>query len=126
VRAPLAVEIRAEGRLVVDETRLHDVTLKIGGYVSQLAIRATGQRVAKGDVLLALYSPELYAAQQEYLIARQNREHAADSARSDALVVGAETKLRLWGLGDDQLKAIVETRQPIERVPFRSPATGVV
>ena len=40
VTAPIELEIRAEGRLVVDETRLHDVTLKVGGYVS----RARGQR----------------------------------------------------------------------------------
>jgi Cu(I)/Ag(I) efflux system membrane fusion protein len=135
VTLPLQLEIRAEGRLVVDETRLHDVTLKIGGYVSQLAVNATGQHVGKGDVLLALYSPELYAAQLEYLNARQRRDTshtistagaAGDSTPSDPMVRASETKLRLWGFGDDQLRAIAETNQPIERVPFRSPAAGVV
>ena len=141
VRAPLQLEIRAEGRLVVDETRLHDVTLKIGGYISQLQVNATGQRVGKGDVLFALYSPELYAAEQDYLIARQHRDAshlaglagltgnpavATDPAPADALAQAAETRLRLWGLGDDQLQAIAGANQPIERVPFRSPATGVV
>ncbi|MEP6862273.1 MAG: efflux RND transporter periplasmic adaptor subunit [Deltaproteobacteria bacterium] len=129
VRAPMTLEIRAPGRLVVDETRLHDVTLEIGGYVSALAVNATGQRVAKGDPLFTLYSPELYAAQQEYLIARTNRDamhEAGDATRSDALVRAAETKLELWGLGEDQLHAIVAKGEPIERVPFRSPASGVV
>lgn len=158
IRAAMQLDIRAEGRLVVDETRLHDVTLKIGGYVGQLAVNATGQRVARGQVLLTLYSPELYAAQQEYLIALQARDlvvprgtlhgspaaasppaagsapgaHSGgdaargDAARGDALVRSAETKLRLWGFADDQLRAIVESNQPIERVPFRSPAAGVV
>jgi Cu(I)/Ag(I) efflux system membrane fusion protein len=129
VKAPLALAIRAEGRLVVDETRLHDVTLKVSGYVSHLAVNATGQRVGAGDVLLTLYSPELYAAQQEYLIARQGRDlsHAAgDPARADAMVRAAETKLRLWGLSDEQLRAIAETNAPVERVAFRSPAAGVV
>ncbi len=129
VTAPLQIEIRAQGRLVVDETRLHDVTLKVGGYLHHLAVNATGQRVSAGDLLLTLYSPELYAAQQEYLIARDSRElaHATgESTRNDALVLGAETKLKLWGFGDDQLRAIAQTRQPIERVAFRSPATGVV
>ena len=129
VKAPLELELRAEGRLVVDETRLHDVTLKVGGYVDHLAVNATGQRVRKGDVLLTLYSPELYAAQQEYLIARQGRDaaHAAgDATRGDALIAGAATKLRLWGMGDEQLRALAETNRPIERVPFRAPADGVV
>jgi Cu(I)/Ag(I) efflux system membrane fusion protein len=129
VRGAMTLEIRAQGRLVVDETRLHDVTLKIGGYVSALAVNATGQRVGKGDTLFTLYSPDLYAAQQEYLIARTNRDamhDAGDGTRSDALVRASETKLRLWGLDDDQLRAIVAKGEPIERVPFRSPASGVV
>jgi Cu(I)/Ag(I) efflux system membrane fusion protein len=162
VSAPLQVAIRAEGRLVVDETGLHDVTLKVGGYVSQLRINATGQRVGKGDVLFSLYSPELYAAQQDYLNLRAHRDmahavgdaaratgtgtgtsiagatappassagdpaHAAgDAARGDALVHASETRLRLWGLGDEQLRAIADAGQPIERMPFRSPAAGVV
>jgi len=141
ISAPLQLAIRAEGRLVVDETRLHDVTLKVGGYISQLQVNATGQRVGKGDVLFALYSPELYAAEQDYLIARTHRDAShlaglaglagtgtatADPAHGDVLVQAAETRLRLWGLGDEQLRAIVDTNQPIERVPFRSPAAGVV
>ena len=129
VRGPMTLDIRAQGRLVVDETRLHDVTLKVGGYVSALAVNATGQRVGKGDTLFTLYSPELYAAQQEYLIARTNRDamhEAGDATRSDALMRASETKLKLWGLGEDQLRAIVAKGEPIERVPFRSPASGVV
>jgi len=138
ISAPLQLAIRAEGRLVVDETRLHDVTLKIGGYISQLQVNATGQRVGKGDVLFALYSPELYAAEQDYLIARQHRDAshlagpagtnaaATDPAPGDALAQAAETRLRLWGLGDEQLHAIALANQPIERLPFRSPAAGVV
>jgi len=129
IDAPLELTIRAEGRLVVDETRLHDVTLKIGGYVSHLAVNATGQRVARGDVLLTLESPELYAAQQDYLIARKARDaaHAAgESAHGDALVRASEARLARWGVSDDQLRALAETNQPLERVAFRSPATGVV
>lgn len=129
VKAPFRLDLRAEGRLVVDETRLHDVTLKVGGYINDLKVNATGQHVGKGDVLFTLYSPDLYAAQQELLIAHQNADvsHAAgESTRSDALVRAAETKLKLWGLSDEQLRTVVDKGQPIERVPFRSPAGGVV
>jgi Cu(I)/Ag(I) efflux system membrane fusion protein len=129
VRQPIDLAITATGRLAVDETRLHEITLKIGGYVSDVKINATGQPVHKGDPLFTLYSPELYAAEQEYLLARQHGEvmaGAADSARSDALTRAAETKLRLWGFGDDLVHAIVTTNQAIERVPFRSPVSGSI
>jgi membrane fusion protein, copper/silver efflux system len=128
-RAPLDLAITAKGRVAVDESRLHDITLKIGGYVSDLRINATGQSVARGETLFTLYSPELYAAEQEYLIARQNQDAmkvAGDATHTERLVRAAETKLRLWGIGNDQLAALVKRGEPIERVPFPSPASGVV
>lgn len=129
IRAPIDLDITAKGRLAVDETRLHDVTLKIGGYISELRVNATGQSVARGETLFTLYSPELYAAEQEYLIATQNRDAmrmTGDASHSERLAHAAETKLRLWGVGDDQLAALARRGEPIERVPFPSPASGVV
>jgi membrane fusion protein, copper/silver efflux system len=129
VRQPIDLDVTAKGRLAVDETRLHDVTLKVGGYISDLRVNATGQSVARGDMLFTLYSPELYAAEQEYLIASQNREAmraSGDASHSERLAHAAQTRLRLWGLGDDQLAALVQRGEPIERVPFSSPASGVV
>lgn len=129
VRAPIDLEITAKGRLAVDEARLHDVALKVGGYITDLRVNATGQSVARGDTLFTLYSPELYAAEQEYLIANQNREAMrshGDASHGEQLAHAAETKLRLWGLVDDQLAALVQRGEPIERVAFPSPASGVV
>jgi multidrug efflux pump subunit AcrA (membrane-fusion protein) len=128
-RAPIDLEIAAKGRLAIDETRLHEITLKVGGYISDLKVNATGQAVHQGDTLFTLYSPELYAAEQEYLIARTNEDvlrGAGDPAHKDVLSHAAETKLRLWGFGDDLLRTLATTKEPIERVPFRSPAAGVV
>lgn len=129
VRAPIDLAITAKGRLAVDETRLHEITLKVGGYISDLRVNATGQSVVRGDTLFTLYSPELYAAEQEYLIASHNRDAMrvnGDASHSEMLVHAAQTKLRLWGVGDDQLEAITKRGEPIERVPFQSPASGVV
>jgi RND family efflux transporter MFP subunit len=129
VRAPIDLAITAKGRLAVDETRLHEITLKVGGYISDLRVNATGQSVSRGDTLFTLYSPELYAAEQEYLIASQNRDAMrvnGDATYSERLVHAAETKLRLWGFSKDQLAELVKRGEPIERVPFKSPASGVV
>lgn len=122
VRAPIDLEITAKGRLVVDETRLHDIALKLGGFVGDLGVNASGQTVTRGDTLFTLYSPELYAAEQEYLIARQG----ADAMRGERLVHAAETRLRLWGMSEDQLAVLAQRGEPIEHVAFRSPVSGVV
>jgi membrane fusion protein, copper/silver efflux system len=122
VRAPIDLRITAYGRVAIDETRRHDIALQVGGTISDLRVNATGQSVTRGETLFALYSPELYAAEQEYLIARQN----SDATHGERLVHAAETKLRLWGIAGDQLDALVQRGEPIERVPFRSPVSGVV
>lgn len=119
-KRPLSLAIRAVGRLTYDETRLQDVTLKVKGWVSHLDVNATGQAVARGQRLLTLYSPELFAAQQEYLLAlRTSTEHTS-------LASASAKKLRLLGLSDRQLDEIRQRGEPIEELPILSPASGYV
>lgn len=125
VRAPLSRSIRAVGRIAYDEKRLEDVTLKLGGFITKLYVSETGQPVKRGQVLFALYSPELFAAQQEYLLARASHGDAG-SGRADYLVRAAEKKLQLWGLSKAQIDGIATRGEPLEDVPFYSPATGYV
>ena len=125
VRAPMARSIRAVGRVAYDESKLEDVTLKLAGFISKLHVDETGQAVKKGQLLFTLYSPELFAAQQEYLLARESHAEAG-SGRGDDLVRAAEKKLELWGLSKGQIDAIARRGKPMEDVPFHSPATGYV
>nr|MDQ3300496.1 efflux RND transporter periplasmic adaptor subunit [Myxococcota bacterium] len=128
VRAPMTRSIRAVGRVAYDESKLEDVTLKLAGFISKLHVTETGQPVKKGQVLFTLYSPELFAAQQEYLLARESHTAGLEGAsgRGDYLVRAAEKKLELWGLARAQIVAIAKRGKPLEDVPFHSPATGYV
>jgi Cu(I)/Ag(I) efflux system membrane fusion protein len=123
IRAPFSRSIRAVARVAYDEKRLEDVTLKLGGFISKLYVSETGQPVKKGQVLFTLYSPELYAAQQEYLLAR---ESDAAGGRGEYLVRAAEKKLELWGLSRADIDALAKRGKPIEDMPFHSPASGYV
>jgi Cu(I)/Ag(I) efflux system membrane fusion protein len=125
VRAPMVVTIRAVGRLTYDETRLKDVTLKVKGWIAKLKVSATGQPVRKGETLLTLYSPDLFAAQQEYLLALDS-QRASSPGRSDYLVKAAEKKLTLWDLTPAQIAAIAKRGEPIEELPIHAPASGFV
>jgi Cu(I)/Ag(I) efflux system membrane fusion protein len=125
----MTISIRAVGRLTYDETRIKDVTLKVKGWIAKLQVSATGQPVKKGETLLTLYSPELYAAQQEYILALASQKAAAATGapdRSDYLVKAAEKKLRLWDLTPSQLTAIARRGEPIEELPILAPASGYV
>lgn len=121
-RAPLRLTTRALGQVKVDETKLTDVTLRVKGYIHALEVDATGQAVRKGQVLFTLYSPELFAAEQEYLLARR----AQTQGVADELVNAAKEKLRLWGMSDAQIAQVAKRGAPIENLPFVSPASGVV
>ncbi len=125
VRAPMTRSIRAVGRIAYDESKLEDVTLKLGGFISKLYVNETGQPVKKGERLFTIYSPDLFAAQQEYLLARDSNA-ASGGGRGDYLVRAAEKKLELWGLSRGQIDALARRGKPLEDVPFYSPATGYV
>ena len=123
--APFDRVVRAVGRVTWDETALFDVSLKVRGFVEKLEADAVGMRVERGQPLLWIYSPELYAAQEEYLSAHASRE-ASGGARSEALTRAARTRLRLWDLSDAEIDALERRGVPAKAVPMRSPATGVV
>ena len=71
--------IRTVGRVAMDERRLHHVHTKYEAYVEKLYVNFIGQMVRKGDHLAALYSPELVATQQEYLLAYRAQQRLAQS-----------------------------------------------
>ncbi len=123
-RGPIRREIRAAGRVTWDERTLRDVTLKLQGWIRDLDVNATGQVVRKGQRMFTVYSPELYAAQQEYLLALRTRE--AGGERMDGLVQAAEVRLRLWDLSAAQIRDLAQRGAPLEAVPFLAPAGGVV
>jgi len=122
-------EIRAVGRVTFDETRFEDVTVKYAGYIGRLYAEETGRPVRKGQTLFTLYSPELYAAQQEYLAALESQRAAQTTAapdRADYMARAARQKLHLWDLSEAQIREIERTGKPVEQIAVPSPASGYV
>jgi Cu(I)/Ag(I) efflux system membrane fusion protein len=129
LRKTLETSIRAVGRVVAEEATLADVAPKVRGWVGTLEVGAVGDPVERGQVLFGVYSPELHAAQQEYLQALRSQERArATSApeRADHLVRAARNRLRLWDIADADLDQLARRGEPFEHLPIRSPVTGYV
>lgn len=125
----LAVPVRAVGRVTYDETRLTDVSLKVGGWIGELHADRLGQPVRQGEPLFTLHSPELFEAQQEFLTAanKQRMARMVGSAESaEFLAEARRQRLRLSDLTPDQIKDLEARRAPLERVPILSPASGHV
>lgn len=124
-------EIRTSTKIVQDETRQYRVTTKVSGYVENLYVNQTGQFVKKGAPLLSIYSPELLAAQQEYLSAIKAQSNLAGMDQSMAGSIGdiaesARERLRLLDITDSQLAKIKSSGQVTRAVTLFSPASGYV
>lgn len=126
---PLAVPVRAAGGVTYDQTRLTDVTLKVGGWIDVLHADRLGQRVREGEPLFTLYSPDLFETQQKYVDALEKLENARklrSPLSAGLLLETRRQRLRLSDLGPDQIELLDERGLPIERVPILAPASGHV
>jgi Cu(I)/Ag(I) efflux system membrane fusion protein len=125
--APMKSSFRAVGLVSYDESALTDVSLKVHGWITQLYVDQTGQRVTRGQTLFDVYSPELYNAQQDFLLATGGAPGGAGvGARTEGLARAARQRLHLLGLSDDKVDALAKRGTPAESVPFPSPAGGFV
>jgi Cu(I)/Ag(I) efflux system membrane fusion protein len=124
-RRRLAREIRTLGDFAPDETRQKVVSAWVDGRIDKLYADFTGVPVEKGWHLFDLYSPSLYAAQKELIVAREAHGRV-DSAESRRLLENAREKLRLLGLSDEQVKFFESLESPSLTVTIPSPDSGVV
>ena len=128
-RRDLSYERRTVGIVAYDERRQAEVAVKVAGWVRDLRADFEGAAVRRGQVLFTLYSPELYAAQQEYVIALQGVDEASSGApreRALELAGAARQRLLLWDVPAGVVRRIEDTRRVTEAVPVLSPASGIV
>lgn len=122
---PLRRMIRTVGTIDYNETALADVTTKFNGWIEKLYVDATGQLVMRSDPLFEIYSPELYSAQTEYLLALTSAQ-ARDAPGRNALLESARLKLKFFDISDEQVTELEKTRQPMKTLRVAAPIDGFV
>ena len=127
VREALVANVRASASVQVDETRQFAVAPRFEGWIETLYANQTGMTVRRGEPLMAIYSPELIAAQGEYAVADAAAKRLADSDPASAATMrqlrdAAQTRLRNWEVAGAQV-----ARQGREaRLVLSAPADAVV
>jgi membrane fusion protein, copper/silver efflux system len=117
MRPAAARTVRATGTLQFDERRLATVTTKVSGWVERLAVAASGDPVRRGQVMAEIYSPELVASEEEYLVA----------ARMGGAVAGASVqRLRALDIPEEEIARLRRTARSSRRIAVQAPADGVV
>lgn len=123
--------IRAVGTMAVDERRLAVVAPRFEGWIQTLLVNETGQPVRRGQPLFEVYSPELVAAEQEYVIAREAERslaHADHAVRrgTAGIADAALSRLRNFDLPPDEIARLRRTGTVNRGLRLTSPADGVV
>lgn len=123
--------VRAVSTVQADERRLHTVAPRFEGWIERLHVNTTGQAVRKGDALMDVYSPELIAAQQEYLIAWKGVQSVTEGspevqASMQRLVESALQRLRNWDISEAELQHLQQEGKARQYITLRSAASGVV
>lgn len=115
------------GTLNFDETKINDVSARVGGRIEKLYFKKEGDYVSKGAPLYQIYSEELNNAKQEYLLALQKKESLGNSIINyDDLITSAKNKLILWGLSEHQINSINKNTLTNPRTTFYSTASGYI
>ena len=129
-RGALHKTVQAVGIFQLPQPGLHDISLKVGGWIDKLYVDQEGMHVHKGEPLFALYSPELQVSEQELISAvRSQKSLGADASaivrkEADNLVSSARRKLELWDVDEREIDAIAKADRAPRDVTFYSPATG--
>ena len=131
-RAPFETSIRTTGRIAADERRVHHVHTRYDGFVEHVTADFTGKYVHRGEVLALIYSPELYATQQEYLLALKAARSLGPSAVPSVaqggrdLLDAARQRLLLWEITPADIAEIEKRGEPIRAMPVYAPISGYV
>lgn len=132
VKTSLKRSIRTVGRVAVDERRLHHIHTKYEGYVEHLHVDFTGKFVKRGEPLLSLYSPELVATQQEYLLAYRAQQRLGSSGIASVakggvdLLEAARQRLLFWDIRPVDIESLEKSGRVMRTLDLYSDISGYV
>jgi Cu(I)/Ag(I) efflux system membrane fusion protein len=128
--APLEAQLQTVGAIAIDESRQATIAAYIDGRLERLFADYTGVEIKKGDHLAIVYSPQLFAAQVEYLEARRALRASGGlpvvRQAQEALAANTRQRLREFGMIDEQLAELEQSGQAQSRLTIYAPQGGTV
>jgi RND family efflux transporter MFP subunit len=128
----ISSDIRATGNVDIDQRLVSYVQVRFPGYIRQVFANAVYQYVRKGEPLFTVYSPDLVATEQEYLLARQHQKALSTStvdgvaSGAAALANAAQQRLEQWEVPPGELNKLKATGKPITDLTINSPVSGYI
>jgi Cu(I)/Ag(I) efflux system membrane fusion protein len=125
-KGKLLMSIRAVGIVEPDQMRLARQHTRISGWVTKVYVDFVGKSVKEGDPLLDIYSPDLLATQNEYLIAYNAWETGGKTKQQWRIVESTRQRLELWKVSKEDIKKLEKTKKARDTLTLRAEITGTV
>ena len=128
----LTKETRTVGKISYDETKITHIHTKVAGFVEEVFVDYVGKEVKRGEPLFTIYSPDLVATQQEYLLALKSNALLKDSTfpwvsgGSNNLLEAARQRLLLWDIAPSEIDALEKRGEMKRAIAIYSPVSGIV
>ncbi|MGO9515994.1 MAG: efflux RND transporter periplasmic adaptor subunit [Candidatus Korobacteraceae bacterium] len=125
-------EIRTTGTVAIDETRLSYVQTRISGHIEKVFADSTYQYVRKGQPLFTLHSPELIAAEREYLLAKRNAKDLSQSTVPGvasgvaSLLDSTKDRMGQWNITSQEIARLESTGEVVDALEIDSPVSGYI
>lgn len=134
VRRRLTRTIHTYGAVVPDEKTICDINTRVSGWIEQLYFDNTGMKVRKGQPMAVIYSPELIAAEQEFLQSMNfgrmdSNEMGVETSslmHSNSLIQSARERLAFFGMDDKEIDDLQAGGRVMDRVVINSTAGGFI
>src|SRR6516165_1701415 len=131
-RKDLKDTIRTTGTVAIDERRLSYVQTRISGHIEKVFAGATYQYVKKGQPLFTLHSPELIAAEREYLLAKRNARELSQSTVPGvasgvaSLLDSTKDRMGQWNIPEHEIDRLESTGEVVDALEIDSPVSGYI
>ena len=124
--------IEATGMVEPDEQLEGYVQTRFSGWIRQVLVNQTYQFVRKGQPLFTIYSPDLVATENDYLIALKAAQRLGGSS-IESVATGAQSlsaasldRLKLFGVPVREIARLQREGATRDAVEIDSPMTGYV
>lgn len=120
-RGPVKRVIRTVGAVAYNEEGLRDITTKYEGWIETLFVNATYTTVKAGDPLFEIYSPDLYNAELNFLVA-----HGSEGDTNGPLTRAALGRLQLFDVPPEFISELAKSGKAQRTFVYRAPVSGIV
>ncbi len=117
---------RLNARLAVNPEKTARISSRVPGRIETLSVKESGVKVQKGQPLYRIYSEQLSALQQEYLMLQEQSRSFPDNNNFQQLATAAKQKLTLYGQTEKQIKDLLSNGREDPYITYFAPETGIV